>query len=533
VGTIAQKCGDGENDGFARTQPILGADIGAVVRKFAANIAEAIGIATEGMRSGEWNLFRGQTNADWFVTSSAERLPKSERGHAFEQVKRLVGWANTITAMKPYFSNPDSLWAIAQHYGLKTNFIDFSDDPRVAAFFACDMKAEPAKDQSAAIICLNSDDFLSFWKKFGPHFLEGSDETKFPSLIRIDVDNLWRLQKQRGSFLWNSVYGIERIYDFDRIIFPYVKNDPSLPNRNEIYPIHQSELEKLLTQFFMNEQMIEGNRAIAALNVSKYKIGVPVDNYEAASWCRAGIAMTSDWLQSDAWDKRQVEHSDATLPGIQVELDPSCSLEEISRALCLILSPEFIESNRGRALDILATRCKDFDRDCVRLFARVRRLWNGMRTLPYLASEINTAFVRTIELFAIARQSTDVGDAFGSDSVYVEMASSADGYGAYSRAAATSEALSEAFNPEFARAARQQLEVGNPAFRDATNSSLARAFLQLAGRPWERFAFAGLRKLMVEQLIPTQVAWRVSSDERDLRIVIYFSPKDFKIFGLA
>ena len=38
---------------------------------------------------------------------------------------------------------------------------------------------------------------------------------------------------------------------------------------------------------------------------------------------------------------------------------------------------------------------------------------------------------------------------------------------------------------------------------------------------------------MVEELIPTQIAWRIELDEANLRTVIYFSPTEFKVFGLA
>jgi hypothetical protein len=450
-----------------------------------------------------------------------------------ERFGRFVQWAETVDAMQGYFASPDSLWAIAQHYGLQTNFIDFSSDPRVAAFFACDNKAVSTEGQSATIICLNSEDFLRFWKDVGPAVLKGLEERSYPHLIRIDVDNLWRLQKQKGCFLWNPVRGIERFYDFDRIVFPCVNDDAALPKREEIYPVHQSELEKLLTQFFMNEQMREGNKVIASLNMPTHTIEASEYNYDAISWYPTGISVTTDWLETDAWQKRQVEHSDFILPGTRIELDPSRSLEELSGALRLILSPAFIDTNREKALDIQAHGNVSFDRDCASLFVCIRRLWNGMRNLPYTASEIYTALAETLKLFPRAQQGTSDRDVLGEDSIYVEMASNADGRGAYSRGTVSREALIEAFNPAFLRAARETLQRYNPDFRNATDPFLARAFLQLPSRPWERFTFTGLQKLMTEQLIPTQIVWRVSPDDYDLRTVIYFSPKEFKVFGLV
>src|SRR6202451_4164229 len=503
------------------------------MRRSAASVAEAIAIAEEGKLSGEWDLFRGQTNANWLVTSSAERLWDTGREQALERFKRFIGWAETVDAMKGYFANPDSLWAIAQHYSLQTNFIDFSTDPRVAAFFACDTKAEPNHDQRAAIICLNSDDFLKFWKQIGPAMLKGVPETSYPHLIRIHVDNLLRLQRQKGCFLWNPVHGIERFYDFDRITFPYLKNDPAIPKREEIYPVHQSELEKLLTQFFMNEQMLEGDEIIATMKIPVFKIEVPVDHYDVKSWWPAGISTTSDWVEANSWGTRQIVHSDNALPGTRIELDSSQSFEQCSEALVLILSPTFIDANRTLTLDIRAKTAGDFPPDCEKLFVCVRRLWNGMRTLPYSAYEIETALKKTLELFSVARRGTNSRDVFGGDGLYVEMGSNADGRGAYSRGTVTKKALIDAHNPAFVHAARADLEASNPGFRNMTDITLAPAFLQRLGRPWERFTFSGLKKLMAEELIPTQIAWRVETDEANLRTVIYFSPTEFKVFGLA
>src|SRR3984893_8227569 len=113
------------------------------------------------------------------------------------------------------------------------------------------------------------------------------------------------------------------------------------------------------------------------------------------------------------------------------------------------------------------------------------------------------------------------------------MASNVDGNGAYSRAVVTREAFIDASNPAFVVKAREKLETENPALKLKSDAALAHAYLLLSGRPWERFTFSGLRELMVDQIIPTQLAWRVTSDDTELRVVIYFSPTDFKVFGLA
>lgn len=493
------------------------------MRKRVSDISEAIALATAGNHSGKWDLFRGQTHADWFVTSSAGRLPETARQQAWSQFGRFAAWARSVDAMANYVAEPDSLWAIAQHYGLRTQFIDFTDDPRVAAFFSCDTQQEPDDDQEAAIICLNTEDFLKFWKGFGPLLQRKvKDGSAYPEIIRIDVENLWRLQKQRGCFLWNPIKNIEQHYDFDRIIFPFVKDHPSLPRRQEIYPVDQSELEKMLTGFFMNEQMIEGTKAID----ERFTVfTLPKVSYDVTSWWPSGIPLSEDWNSVEQWSVTKVEHADDALQGIVIDFGSPNLIERIYENILRTLTPEFIEAKRDKAFGFGVAQKEVPSSESRRLIVCVRRLWNGMRTLPYSASEINASISCFIKLFELSRHGKQPEDAFGPDGIEVEIGSSMDGTGAYSRGTVTTPALIQAYNPEFLNAVRQEL--------GTNDDSLAELSLHLPARPWERFTFSGLRTLMVEQLIPTQVVWRGDSEGDDaLSEVIYFSPKELKVFGL-
>jgi hypothetical protein len=485
------------------------------VRKRVSDISEAIELATAGNHSGKWDLFRGQTRADWFVTSSAGRLPETAREDAWNQFQRFATWARSVDAMANYVAELDSLWAVAQHYGLRTQFIDFTDDPRVAAFFSCDTQQEPDDDQEAAIICLNTEDFLKFWKGF-------ERLSAYPEIIRIDVENLWRLQKQRGCFLWNPIENIEHHYDFDRIVFPFVKDHPSLPRREEIYPVDQSELEKMLTHFFMNEQLIEGTNFI---DEHFSVIRLPNVSYDVTSWWPSGISLSEDWNSTEQWSAKKIEHADDALQGIVIEFGLSNSIEQLYEYILRTFTPEFIEANRDKAFGSGVAQKELPSSQSRRLIVCVRRLWNGMRTLPYAAPEINTSISYFIKLFELSRHEKQPEDAFGPDGIEVEIGSSMDGTGAYSRGTVTTTALVEAYNPEFLSAVRQRL--------GRNDDLLAEASLHMPARPWERFTFSGLRTLMVEQLIPTQVVWRGHSvGDNSLREVIYFSPKELKVFGL-
>jgi hypothetical protein len=62
----------------------------------------------------------------------------------------------SVSALQRIAGNDDAMLAIAQHYGLPTNLVDFTTNPRVAAFFATHEAPRPtAEKDSSCIICLD------------------------------------------------------------------------------------------------------------------------------------------------------------------------------------------------------------------------------------------------------------------------------------------------------------------------------------------------------------------------------------------
>jgi FRG domain len=478
-------------------------------------------------------LFRGQTNDKWPVKSSAERLSESERTLAQEKIARFVAWARNTPQMNSVSANIDSLFAIGQHYGLATSFIDFTDDPEIAAFFACDMNREPDAGQHACIVCLNMQGFKEFWNGgYGTALLAHNPGTKLPEIIHIDVQNLWRLQSQHGCFLWNPIAEIEGFYDFDRIIFPYTRHDPALPSHERIYPKNQSSLEQLLTGFFMNEQLREGNAAISSLEgFSVHHITIEESGHDISSWYPDGIEPTPDWKDASRWDVIPNERAENALNSPPLLLHESVDASSAAQEILSNLTVDFIAASRSHGLFFSPQGTASMQPIIVRLHACIRRLWNGMRRLPFTDVEIREALEATIQFFlsagrdarGIASELSD--ESFGVDQLYVDFTRNADGKGDYSKAYVSRLELIRAHTEKFVRLASEHLgkaEVG------------AMDLIQLRARPWQRFSFAGLRHLMVKELIPCQLVLRGDSpNEHALKTVIYFSPTDLKIFGLA
>lgn len=488
------------------------------------SVSEALVIARELQTKGF--LFRGQSNAEWFVTSTAERLSNEGVAEAHDTVERLKQWARQIPQLKDF--PLDSLIAIAQHYGIPTFFIDFTDDPEVAAFFACNSGGTPKPDQRAAIVYFDPIRFNEFWSNEGAKLLANTPGAEAPEIIRIDVQNLWRLQTQRGCFLWNPLAHIERLYkEFGRLTFSCRQDDPSLLPEERIYPRNESALEQLLKGFFMNEQIRRGNALIESAGFIIERVGNK--GFDATSWWPNGIQPTADWAEALKWESLPNERAETTLVSPPLPLRWSETIRSIGDQILATLTTPFISNNRHAGLFFSETGAVDPIVD--RLKACTRRLWNGMRILPYDAEEIREALEATIQAFLSARRTPD-GAALqlsdlpsGKFRQRVQFTKNPEGSGDYSQGFVSNENLIGAHSSAFLQAALTYLGNSTPE---------AFTLLRLPARPWQRFSFAALRRLMVQELIPTQLVLRGEDPTTNaLNRMIYFSPADLKIFGLA
>ncbi len=86
-------------------------------------------------------LFRGQRCRYPTVTPTLHRMKNTSRGQAYTILRRLIGQARSqilpseIRGM--ISATPEETIALLQHLGWPTPYIDLTDDPEVAFFFAC------------------------------------------------------------------------------------------------------------------------------------------------------------------------------------------------------------------------------------------------------------------------------------------------------------------------------------------------------------------------------------------------------------
>ena len=227
------------------------------------NVDEAVELANNLKEEGGYDLFRGQTK-NWPLKSSFGRqVDKNKKDEALEKMARFEWWVKRIKGLEEIAKHPDDMIAVAQHYGIPTNFVDFTASPRVAGFFASYGRLEEENVESC-ILCLNSQELIKFWKRLP------SEYSPPPEILYLKVQNLWRLEAQHGVFLFCPYANFEQIYDLDRIYFPYSGQISSV-KEDEIFPERKSQLEILLDQYFMNELLIDGEKNIP-VGMTRYKI---------------------------------------------------------------------------------------------------------------------------------------------------------------------------------------------------------------------------------------------------------------------
>ncbi len=369
-----------------------------------ANVQDAVELAQKLKAKGQYDWFRGQVR-DWPPVSSMLRVNRDGDEAAVERMlTRYVlfgNWLkeNTTLSYLLEAEHTHHFFAIAQHFGIPTHYIDFTTDPAVAGFFAADTKSPPTEGTSC-IYCLDTKELLSIAKS-----LKAIEERAATSIetIEVDVTNLWRLQAQQGVFVFSD-YNWDIDFPMDRIVFPYT-GYPSYPSLEHIYPKDKSGLELLLDQYFdvesktfghwhMRDMIAEINRNGGQATLTYAKSFE--DGFYAEAFVDPGKIMPlSSWSSSriSAWQTYSSEHFDdigGHTERIYVKAPDRPTLERaVAFGVKQVLDKK--PQNREKLVTwLLEDTPSDLSSELLsRLF---RSAWNGMRSLPYSNEQIAAAF---------------------------------------------------------------------------------------------------------------------------------------------
>lgn len=513
------------------------------------NIDEAVKLATKFKAEGRYLYFRGQTNASWKLlsTSARKNLSASEFDEYKKSIKRFFDFCEQHPSLNYLLKEKfaDHGFAIMQHYGIPTQYIDFTKDPGVACFFASDGKDIP-EGQLSCILCLSSYDIEEINLRFeGNRRLDPHLPKNF--LIEIDVNNLWRLQAQQGVFLFMPYANIEEYVSFDKIVFSY-SGIVKMPLREQIYPVRKSPLELLLDSYFDNERKLVSSKSFKQWftelaktnpNVSYCEYDDPLD-YMKSNVVLGAVAHSS-WTEDDLqkWQAHPTEEWNEVLSDYSfkidiLHLDPPDSFTKLS-----VQFEEELEKVGLFRKQVVNFHIKDENADMNTelheyLIKCLKTAWDGTRFLPYTNMEVAVILSNLIMLFINAHHArinsvSDIDarskklykDVLLEDYIEIEMAGliRADS----SRAVVSQQYLASAFREDL-------INVIVPKYYEkaALYQDNVRSFLQLLPDPKWLFDFNKLKALFVKEIIPTQILLRARGDNWP----IFFSPFQLKVLGL-
>jgi hypothetical protein len=487
----------------------------------AKDVNEAILYASSLKTHGTFDWFRGQLQ-NYRLKSSFTRLNEREQEGALEKAGRFEHWVKNTPGLDALAQSVDAFFAVAQHYGLPTNYVDFTTNPEIAGFFAVHNPRNRVLSGDSCIMCLNTAELREFWESMPPRYTP-------PEFIQLEVPNLWRLESQDGCFLFCPYGNFEAIYDLDRILFPSNGPTPTIP-LTRIYPERKSALEILLDQFFMNERLIEGTKEMEQFPAFRDAphVVIPKSAGWSSEFCQHAPPVLDSWMPDRIrqWleSEKELFSRVSTESAVTVELSPDFAPLQIrsvvkSAVLQALSRDPLLRAHLVRweiRADASASRVSD-------ITAALERLWDGVRILAYSGEQVADSIGQCVALWvAIGNKDAnwvhvqeEAADACFAKSTRVEFGSED---GSYSKGFASRDLLLTAVRSDIERYL-------DPALASLVLGNLT-GLLQAIQDPRRLFEFSSLADVFVRQLAPSQVLFRDDS------VAIFYSPARVDCFGL-
>ncbi len=245
---------------------------------------------------------------------------------------------------------------------------------------------------------MNTRDLSRFWSDFAKR------DWPEPLALRLDVPDLWRLQAQKGTFLFLPHDDFEQHYFFDRILFPAGEPFDLIP-REDIYPERASSLEILLQRYFMLEIMREGDERLRRMAAQTTSVHIEEQSSEGLdrecfvtsdlpaleSWSDDKI---QDWLALEREDWRPSETAEELTIKLLGNRKPTSALPILTSQIHKILSdhPEI----RQRAI---IWRCVTQPplppQDVTLIEDSLQEFWDGTRRWPFAPADLAHGFGMT------------------------------------------------------------------------------------------------------------------------------------------
>jgi FRG domain len=109
--------------------------------------------------------FRGQAKSEWPLIPKLFRIfEKSDEDATLDGERHLVrDFRLTSYPLRSGHETPEDLYFLEQHYGMPTRLLDWTANPLVALFFACEGKNPSDRDSDGGVFMLDADTLTGLW----------------------------------------------------------------------------------------------------------------------------------------------------------------------------------------------------------------------------------------------------------------------------------------------------------------------------------------------------------------------------------
>lgn len=372
-------------------------------------VAQLQPIVRESLREPVY--FRGQVYP-WRLVSSLHRSPTPDID--IRETAKFMEWLRSSPyVVKDKAKMEDNvLMSVAQHYGYKTDLIDFTTDLEVAAYFATDFQtfAELPDNACGCIWCISKDDISNlqeiFWEEVGrgtvtdKQVMEAFRENENSPFFHYDFPGLSRIQNQRGIFLWDY-HGLFTTYYFGGPDCTFAHTEP-----------HAYLTERIHTGFIYPEPNAlerEIERYVYPRNCSSTAESAEFKNLIAKciqiekTPISAQYGKLSDMLEEQLWEDAEWKKMDKHhLPNHDIYRQrihslPARELEKMNQELCMELVNEYFQAlEEGYLLH--------FECGCAKLGAVINEVVSTLRYYPYTREQTAECLYHTVQLAQTALQ---------------------------------------------------------------------------------------------------------------------------------
>lgn len=296
-----------------------------------------------------------------------------------------------------------------QHYGVPTHYVDFTTEPEIAGFFAAVDRGAKLNEQGC-ITCVDPDEVVEYLLYVAE--AAGWEKDSWPEKVEVSVDDLWRMQAQSGHFLYWPREGIEHYYGLDRIIFTHDGSLYTIPEER-IYPTRKNALELRLDEFITMSLMLDNQRSSRKMFEELKRRGIIIDRAETEapeqndylkpgselhnSWRNVGKEWRSLELPGEDYHAAEREAINAAVPFSSNT--PSTEIEATARRGF----KRTIEEHPACRAKLLKWTLLGEEVDPpsgwrTETCARLERVWDGMRRLPYTDEQLAAALAATLRM---------------------------------------------------------------------------------------------------------------------------------------